>query len=664
MMLEKLPYTVYENKPHPTATNFCFTSHEFYTLIADAGRGAGNKRIPSFVFQLPFTLQKIVLEGYLSGDGYIRSRNKGTELAASTASRELAYGISRLIRNVYKTAVNISVSQPKESIIEGRVLHPNYPTYSIYATLNGKCSSSIAENDIIWQPVKSIEYVKEKKTVYNLSVLEDNTYEANGIIVHNCGAYSSNNGEDFRTVLEEICQIKESDIFIPRPPDKWTKSGEILGENFSVAWRTLDAQYWGVPQRRKRIYLVTDFDGQRARSVLFESEGLSGYSAESIRTWQGTACRAEKGSGTTICLCDQGGERIDVLNDKTATLRAEAHHPPCVLESAGFCTEHSAKSRSIGYEEEKSPTLRAGVVPATVALESHPADSRIKISDDEICQTLTSRCGTGGGNVPLLMETPKVYGICAKHSNAMLSDNPNSGFYEAETSRTLDTSNQSPCKNQGGMVVIEGNGSRPSHQGNGYKESEIMYTLNTVEVPAVAMADTAYAISRDNHFSFSEDVAGTAVARGPATVVHSNGDHYSTSKNSHHTVASHEKANTLVASDWKDPPVVNDAPNNEPAYIVRRLTPTECARLQGLPDWWCKNLDNQNPTDEEIQFWTNVWNEWNSFNHKKPKTEKQIRKWLANPYSDSAEYKLYGNAICVNCGYFVLSGIAYFAGQI
>ncbi len=149
MMLEKLPYTVYENKPHPTATNFCFTSHEFYTLIADAGRGAGNKRIPSFVFQLPFTLQKIVLEGCLSGDGYIHSRNKGTELAASTASRELAYGISRLIRNVYKTAVNISVSQPKESIIEGRVLHPNYPTYSIYATLNGKCSSTPIPADAV-----------------------------------------------------------------------------------------------------------------------------------------------------------------------------------------------------------------------------------------------------------------------------------------------------------------------------------------------------------------------------------------------------------------------------------------------------------------------------------------------------------------------------------
>ena len=164
MMLEKLPYTIYENKPHPTATNFCFTSHEFYALIADVGKGAGNKRIPPFVFHLPFALQKIVLEGYLSGDGYLRNRNnKGTELSASTASRELAYGISRLIRNVYKTAANISLSQSKEGMIEGRVIRPNYPVYHIYATLNGKYSSSIVENDIIWQPVKSSEYVKEKK---------------------------------------------------------------------------------------------------------------------------------------------------------------------------------------------------------------------------------------------------------------------------------------------------------------------------------------------------------------------------------------------------------------------------------------------------------------------------------------------------------------------
>lgn len=96
---------------------------------------------------------------------------------------------------------------------------------------------------------------------------------------------------------------------------------------------------------------------------------------------------------------------MDVTEEVTATLRAEAHHPPCVMEAAGFCTEHSANARSIGYEEERSPTLRAGVVPAAIALENHPADSRVKISEDGQVQTLTSRCGTGGGNVPMVMDT-------------------------------------------------------------------------------------------------------------------------------------------------------------------------------------------------------------------------------------------------------------------
>ena len=93
------------------------------------------------------------------------------------------------------------------------------------------------------------------------------------------------------------------------------------------------------------------------------------------------------------CLCDQGGQRMDVTEDMACTLRAEAHHPPCVLESAGFCTEHSAQAQGIGYEEETSPTLRAGTVPAALALENHPADSRVKLSEDGKVQTLTSRMG-------------------------------------------------------------------------------------------------------------------------------------------------------------------------------------------------------------------------------------------------------------------------------
>jgi len=515
------------------------------------------------------------------------------------------------------------------------------------------------------------------------------------------GCQSSNGGEDFRRVLEEFCRVKDESISVPKPA-KWTKAGYIVGNDYSIAWRLLDSQHFGVAQRRRRLFAVADFRGRCAAKILFESEGLSGYSPQSFRSWKRAAESTENGSGTagTVCMCDQGGERIDILTDKTSTLRAEAHHPPCVMESAGFCTEHSAKARGIGYEKETSPTLRAGVVPAAIALENHPADSRVKISDDGICQTLTSRCGTGGGNVPLLLDTPKTmkircgksgggkgillqddksatlacnndqtlfvpkaYGICSKHSNSMMSDNPNSGFYEADTARTIDTSNQSPCKNQGGMVVIEGNGSRPSHHGGGYKEADTMYTLNCTENHAVAYGIGRPAFNQGYNAMFSfqieEESQPTMVAKGPGAVA---APVYSTSKSSHHTIAEEEKAGTLVASDYKDPPTVNDN-SSETEYIVRRLTPSECAKLQGFPSWWCKELENPDPTESEIDEWAQIFETYRLAVNpdSKPKTRKAIEKFLKNPHSDSAEYRLWGNGVSLPVVWFVLAGIAYFA---
>ena len=102
------------------------------------------------------------------------------------------------------------------------------------------------------------------------------------------GAFSSNGGEDFKAVLDEIRRIKDPEADTPRPA-KWPNAGCILADDYSIAWRVFDAQYWGVPQRRKRIYLVADLAGQRAGKVLFESEGLSGYTPEGFRSWQGTA---------------------------------------------------------------------------------------------------------------------------------------------------------------------------------------------------------------------------------------------------------------------------------------------------------------------------------------------------------------------------------------
>ena len=582
------------------------------------------------------------------------------------------------------------------------------------------------------------------------------------------GAFSSNGGEDFKAVLEAVIGIAEPDTEVPMPEKgRWPYADAYLGDGFSVAYRTLDAQYWGVPQRRRRIYLVADFAGRSAPDILFKSEGLSRYSSESFRAWKGTACRASLRTGTaSICLNDQGGNRMDVTDDVTATLRAEAHHPPVVMESAGFCTEHSAKSRTIGYEEETSPTLRAGVVPAAVALENHPADSRVTISDDDKVQTLTSRMGTGGGNVPLVMSDActwdggqtvstltahnaggnqrmpdknhfncviQAYGISAKDSNAMKSANPHSGIYEADTSRTLDGNGGNPGCNQGGIavvcvdqgggksscsvsenisptlacthggepavcveggtIVIEGNGARPSHKGDGYKESDVMYTLNTVDRHAV------YAMTTGSYAQVSKDMAPTLLSRDykDATVVTEpvygiGRDAFNQGKNAQFTPSvSEETQPTLVAKGpgavatpyGFDPSATRDVgqyfledcgntlvngtcPGHhngvvEATYTVRRLTPTECARLQGFPDWWCDDLGIEEPTMDDIRYWYDVFETHRKImgTSTKPKTLKQIKKWLLDPHSDAAEYKMWGNGVALPCVFFVLSGIVW-----
>jgi DNA (cytosine-5)-methyltransferase 1 len=97
-------------------------------------------------------------------------------------------------------------------------------------------------------------------------------------------------------------------------------------------------------------------------------------------------------------------------------------------------------------------------------------------------------------------------------------------------------------------------------------------------------------------------------------------------------------------------------------YTVRRLTPTECARLQGFPDWWCSDLSTADPSDEENAFWAEVWETHRRIVSPgtKQKTEKQIRKWLADPHSDAAEYKMWGNGVALPCVFFVLAGIVFY----
>lgn len=586
------------------------------------------------------------------------------------------------------------------------------------------------------------------------------------------GAFSSNKGQDFKAVLEAVIGVKEPAAEVPAPAKKgWPDADYYLGDGWSVAYRVLDAQWWGVPQRRKRIFLVADFAGRGAKEILFESEGVSGYSAESFRAWQRAAACAERSIGAAGC-----GSRENTLTEG-------------IVEAAGFCTEHSANARSIGYEEERSPTLRAGVVPAAIALENHPADSRVKISEDGKVQTLTSRCGTGGGNVPLVMGVenseespvkdvenspavtlkirsgcagggkgaiwqeeksatlgcnndqtlfvPKAYGVCSKASHSMMSDNPHSGFYEASTSRTLDRSGGDPTCNQGGLCICEpvvcvdqGGGKsnctvdeqvapplscthggapavaftqnqRDEVRDLGNKSAALAAEQGMKQQTFVAQPEevTAFHVNQRNElidlhgksgalmatrsdqmqtFVLQGNMIGRKDENGPqgdrvneyvcftldATDRHAVcvPDVYAMTTGSYMQVEK-EVAPTLMARDYKDPTTVAPVPQDV-SYTVRRLTPVECARLQGFPDWWCSDLGTENPTDEELAFWTDVFETHRRIvtQAKKPKTEKQIRKWLADPYSDAAEYKLWGNGVALPCVYFVLAGIAWYAG--
>ena len=449
------------------------------------------------------------------------------------------------------------------------------------------------------------------------------------------GAFSSNKGEDFRAVLEEVCKIKENNVSVPKP-SKWQSAGKILGDGYSVAWRQLDAEFWGVPQRRKRIYLVADFAGWCAGKILFESEGLSGYSSQGFRAWQETANGSAESIGETgsnSLMFENHGQDcrytgpLEVAQTVLSTFGTGGNNQPFVVQ-----TPKTLKIRS-GCEGGGKGAL---------------------IQED--------KSATLGCNNDQTLFVPKVYVICAKDSNAMKSSNPNSGFYEATTSRCLDGNGGNPSCNQGGMAVIEGNGTRPSHKGDGYKESDVMYTLNATEQHGVAYGIGRPAMNQGYNAKFSfqieEEVEPTIVAAGASGVAH---PVFSSSKASFFTTAEEELANTLVATDYKDPPIVND--EMEEDYIVRRLTPTECARLQGFPDWWCDDLGTEEPTNEEIAYWKDVFKTHAEALGKnmKPKMDSQIKKWLKNPHSDSAEYKMWGNGVALPNVVFVLSGIVYYS---
>ena len=557
------------------------------------------------------------------------------------------------------------------------------------------------------------------------------------------GAFSSNKGEDFKIVLEEIIKIVEPTAVMPEVPRfGWAYADSYVGNGWSLAYRVFDAQYWGVPQRRRRIYLVADFGGECAREILFEREGLRGYFTESGTPWQTAPTDAERGVGTddrageipyTLKIrsgCEGGGKGALVQENMSATLACNndqylfqptaygisayesnsmkssnphsgiykadtsrtldlnGGNPACnqggiaIVESAGFCPEQSAKTRGIGYEEENSPTLRAGVIPAVV---SKTWDAR----------------GNGDG----------------KTANTITGDHEN---------RITDYTSVVVSKE---TVALEGNGQRPSHRGDGYLVTDKSYTLNTTEVHGVVYAvDQGGGKSQAN---VSEEMSPTLTCThgGEPAVAYPT---LTASKASFFMKTDENLASTLVATDYKDPQIVsysfdpgasrdvgvlfieecgktltngtcpghhdgvviaekpiaidraffNQGKNAlyEPQayedgtvptlvakgpgavavrYIVRRLTPTECARLQGFADRWGDIDVKSEFSDEEYHFWHDVRNTHAAINGRAVKeyNKKQMLTWYNKLHTDSAEYKMWGNGIALPTALYVMQGI-------
>lgn len=458
------------------------------------------------------------------------------------------------------------------------------------------------------------------------------------------GAFSSNKGEDFRVVLEELSRIADETVSIPLPEKgKWQPAGEIIGDGWSIAWRTLDAQYHGVPQRRRRIFLVADFADECAGEILFECKGLPGYPTESSETWEGTAGDSENSVRGT-------GERECVEN------------PPYTLKIRSGC-EGGGKGALI--QTNKSATLAVAqdqtLFQPVYCMATQQGGAEIC---NDLCPTITASAGMSGNNQPVV-SIP--YGIGAYNSEGMKSNNPHSGIYEADTARTLDLNGGNPACNQGGICICE-------------PVRKKMKGFAMQAIGEYADIDCGSSLKQRDY----KDATDLVVEKKCYSI---------DDTKMANTYVWEEQANTLAARDYKGPQAVcygvdcrNGCLNEElyqtiqakenggqslnysgalcekleTKYIVRRLTPTECARLQGMPDEWCNLSQIDDMSDEEYEFWKSAQKTHAEINGKKyrEKTKDQMIKWYNKLRIDGAEYKAYGNGMALPCVRVPIHGIA------
>lgn len=222
-------------------------------------------------------------------------------------------------------------------------------------TFGSPCQGlSMAGKRLGFDDNRSVLFLDAARIIKEMRTATNGMYPTFAVWENVPGAFSSNGGEDFRAVLEELARVEEPNASIPRPSGRggrWSKAGAIAGNGWSLAWRQLDAQYWGVPQRRKRIALVVDFGGQRAAEILFERTSLSGNPCESIPAWK-TFARTPEASVAGYDRMVESGNSITGDAESEGTGRSGGKGTGRVLESdhretSTRCTEPAAYTLKI-----------------------------------------------------------------------------------------------------------------------------------------------------------------------------------------------------------------------------------------------------------------------------------------------------------------------------
>lgn len=284
-------------------------------------------------------------------------------------------------------------------------------------TFGSPCQGlSMAGKRLGFDDDRSVLFLDAARIIKEMRTATNGMYPTFAVWENVPGAFSSNSGEDFRAVLEELARIEQPDVSIPRPlgrGGRWSKAGAIAGSGWSLAWRQLDAQYWGVPQRRKRIALVADFGGQRAAKILFERKGVSGNPDESVTAWETASERSptspygrDRGKSYTLKIrsgCSGGGKGSLVQTEKSATL--STLQDQTLFQPVAFDARGNGDGKIVptitGDHENRITDYTA------IAIERHTFNEQSfsHYKESEKCATLKAKAGNiGNGSECLVAE--------------------------------------------------------------------------------------------------------------------------------------------------------------------------------------------------------------------------------------------------------------------